>query len=61
LFGETIPAKELPYVNVTDFQSTDVLENVKWDSTIKWEFFVAFDQPGSSVRGESEAGDLGES
>jgi hypothetical protein len=28
LFGQSIPAKELPNINVTYFQSTDVLERV---------------------------------
>jgi hypothetical protein len=60
LFGQSIPAKELPNINVTDFQSTDVLERVKWDGTVKGKLLVAFDQSSSSIWSKSEAGDLGE-
>jgi hypothetical protein len=60
LFGQSVPAKELPNVNVTNFQSTDVLERIEWDGTIKGELLVAFDQSGSSVWSKSEAGDFGE-
>jgi hypothetical protein len=50
----------LSYIYVTDLQSTDVLEHIEWDSTIEWELFVAFDQPGSPIGSKSEARDLGE-
>jgi hypothetical protein len=60
LFSQSIPAKELPNVNVTDFQSTYVLERVEWNGTVKREFFITFDQSGPSIWSKSEAGYLGE-
>jgi hypothetical protein len=60
LLSKSIPTKELPEVDITDFQSTYVLERVERNCGVERELLIAFYKSCPSIWCKSKTWDFGE-